>query len=55
MLRKRQWARTFVLARSHSVDLPGIELGTEMGVTCGNVEVNDAKVRGATCGYAERC
>ena len=31
-----------------SVELPGIELGTEMRVTCGNVEVDDAKVREST-------
>jgi hypothetical protein len=30
------------------VELPGIELGTEMRVTCGNVKVDDAKVRETT-------
>ena len=33
------------------VELPGIELGTEMRATCGNVELDDAKRRESTPNY----
>ena len=37
-----------VLTFIFPVELPGIELGTEIGVTCGDVEVDDAKARETT-------
>ena len=35
------------------VELPGIELGAEISVTCGNAEVDDVKQRETTCRYAK--
>ena len=40
------------------VELPGIELGTEIALTCGNVESDDAKARETTWNdlrIRERC
>jgi NAD(P)-dependent dehydrogenase (short-subunit alcohol dehydrogenase family) len=36
-----------------SVELPGIEPATEIPLTCRNAELDYAKVREATCGYAK--
>ena len=41
-------ALTFSRQENGTAGLPGIELGTEMRVTCGNVEVDDARVRETT-------
>ena len=41
-----------------SVELPGIEPAPKNGLTCGNANVDYAKVaklRETTCGYAEKC
>lgn len=45
---KPRRTRPFGLVRLHSVELPGIELDTEMRMTCGDMETEYAKQREST-------
>ena len=55
LLGKENRPRLVALTGIFPVELPGIESGTKVLVSCGNASfqyVNDAKVRQTTCGYA---
>jgi hypothetical protein len=55
---KENWPELSALTSDFLVELPGIEPATEIDLTCGNAETDDAKVREMTrkyLGIRERC
>jgi hypothetical protein len=50
---KENWPELVALTSSFSVELPGIEPGSKIDLSCVNAGINDAKVRETTRRYSE--